>query len=225
MAINVLDARDTFAAPRVTVPALRLVATGSPAARRLPLTVLGAGLVGILEAVGLLAAAIGGIDGLVTGAVRPAGWVLALALSVVAAWVVLCAGSGAALIEASGRKLLVGLAYGEMVLIAFLLVVATALPVVTPPTGLPLPALALLLLAVPVAKLLLAGAPSARQWVADGPRVREVRPDPVAAHRVLATLTLGVIGISLGALVVLAPAHGPDGGPGAAASSVVYTND
>jgi hypothetical protein len=139
--------------------------------------------------------------------------------------VVLCAGSGAGLIEATGRKLLVGVAYGEMVLVAFLLVVATALPVFTPPAGLPLPALALLLLAVPVAKLLLAGAPSARQWVADGPRVREVRPDPVAAHRVLATLTLGVIGISLGALVVLAPAHGPDSGPGAAASSVVYTND
>jgi hypothetical protein len=51
------------------------------------------------------------------------------------------------------------------------------------------------------------------------------RPDPVAAHRLLATVTLGVIGISLGALALLAPAQAPDGGPGAAASSVVYTND
>ena len=76
-----------------------------------------------------------------------------------------------------------------------------------------------------MAKLLLAGTPSARQWVADGPRARVPRPDPVAAHRLLATLTLGIIGVSLGAVALLAPLHGPDGGPGAAASSVVYTND
>jgi hypothetical protein len=44
-------------------------------------------------------------------------------------------------------------------------------------------------------------------------------------HRVLATVTLTVIGISLGALAVLGPVQGPDGGPGAAAASVVYTND
>jgi len=223
MAINVLDVRDTFAAPRIRVPALRLVATSSTSARRLPATVLAAGLVGILQAVGLLAVAVAGIDGALTAA-RPSGWALAICLTVLAAWVVLCAGSGAGLIEATGRRLFVALGFAEVGLVGLLLVVATFAPVVTPPAGLPLPAAALLVLAVPVAKLLLAGTPSARQWVADGPGTRELRPDPVAAHRLLATLTLGIIGFSLGAIAVLAPVQGPDGVPGAAASSVVYTN-
>jgi hypothetical protein len=224
MAINVLDVRDSFAAPRLRVPALRLVATSSSSARRLPVTVLAAGLLGILEAVALLAVAVAGIDGALT-TVRPSGPALALGLTVLAAWVVLCAGSGAGLIEATGGRLLVGLAYAEIVLVGIALMVATVAPVVTPPPGLPLPVLALLVLAVPVAKLLLAGTPSAQQWVADGPRTGEFRPDPVAAHRVLATLTLAVIGVSLGAVALLAPMHGPQGEPGAAASSVVYTND
>jgi hypothetical protein len=224
MAINVLDVRDTFAAPRIRVPALRLVATSSMSARRLPVTVLAAGLVGILEAVGLLAVAVVGIDGALT-AVRPSGWVVAVCLTVLAAWVVLCAGSGAGLIEATGRRLFVALAFAEVVLVGLLLVVATVTPVVPPPAGLPLPALALLVLAVPVAKLLLAGTPSARQWVADGPRSRALRPDPVVAHRLLATVTLGILGVSLGAIALLAPMHGPQGQPGTAASSVVYTND
>ena len=225
MAIHVLDVRDTFAAPHVRVPALRLVATSSTSsARRLPVAVLAAGLVGIVEAVALLAVAVSGIDGLLT-AVRPTGWTLALGLSALASWVVLSAGSGAGLIEGTGRRLLVGLAYAEIALVGVLLLVATAMPVFTPPAGLPLPALALLLLAVPVGKLLLAGAPSARQWVADGPRARVQRPDPVAAHRALATVTLGIIGISLGALALLVPAQTPDGWPGAAAWRVVYSND
>ncbi len=225
MAINVLDVRDTFAAPRVRVPALRLVATASTtSARRRPATVLAAGLIGILESVALLAVAVTGIDGVLT-AVRPTGSTLAIGLTVLAAWVVLSAGSGAGLIEGTGRSMLVGLAYAEICLVAVLLLVATVLPVLAPPSGLPLPVLALLVLAVPVAKLLLAATPSARQWVADGPVARAPRPDPVAAHRVLATVTLGIIAISLGALAVLAPAQAPDGGPGAAASSVVYSND
>ena len=225
MAINVLDVRDTYAAPRIRVPALRLVATSSTtSARRRPMTVLAAGAIGIVQAVALLAVAVSGIDGVLSTA-RPTGSTLAIGLTVLAAWVVLCAGSGAGLIEGTGRKLLVGLAYTEISLVAMLLLVATVVPVVTPPAGLPLPALALLVLAVPVAKLLLAATPSARQWVADGPITRVQRTDPVAAHRVLATVTLGIIGIALGALAVLAPAQAPDGGPGAAASSVVYSND
>src|SRR5215213_5270463 len=157
MAMNVLDVRDTFATPHVRVPALRLVAAASTSStRRLPLTALVAGLIGILEAVGLLAVAVTGIDGVLTSSVRHAGWVIALGLGVLAAWVVLAAGSGAGLIEASGRRLHVGLAYVEAVVIAVLLVVATFVPV-PPPAGLPLPVLALILLAVPAAKLLLAG--------------------------------------------------------------------
>jgi hypothetical protein len=225
MATNVLDVRDTFAAPRIRVPALRLVATSStPSARRLPFPALAAGALGILEAVAVLAVAVAGIDRVLTSAPLT-GSTLAIGLTVLAAWVVAGAGSGAGLIEATGRRLFVNLAYAEIVLVALLLVVATVVPVVTPPAGLPLPVLALLVLAVPVAKLLLAGTPSARQWVADGPRARVHRPDPVAAHRLVATLTLGIIGVSLGAIALLAPLHGPDGGPGAAASSVVYTND
>lgn len=227
MAINVLDVRDTFAAPRVRVPALRLVATASTTSfRRVPVAVLVAGGIAILEAVGLLALAVGGIDGVLTSA-RPAGWTLAVGLTTMAAWVVLCAGSGAGLVDGTGRRLFVGLAGAETVLAAALLVVATIAPVFVPPAGLSLPALALPVLAVPVGKLVLAGMPSARQWAADGPRPRprERRSDPVAAHRLLATLTLAVIGVSLSALAVLAPAQGPQGGPGATASSVVYTND
>jgi hypothetical protein len=225
MAIHVLDVRDTFAPPRIRVPALRRVASASTtSARRRPVPVLAAGLIGILEAIALLAVAVSGIDGVLTTA-RPTGSTLALGLTVLAAWVVLCAGSGAGLIEATGRRLFVNLAYAEIVLVGLLLVVATVVPGFTPPAGLPLPVLALLVLAVPVGKLLLAATPSARQWVADGPLTRAPRPDPVAVHRVLATVTLAVIGISLGALAVLGPVQGPDGGPGAAAASVVYTND
>jgi hypothetical protein len=229
MAISVLDVRDTFAPPRVRVPALRVVAGASArpsAAPRLPLAALAGGLVAILEAVGLLAVALTGLDGVLASAVRPAGWVVALSLVVLAGWIVLCAGGGAALIDGSGRKLLLGVAYGELALVAALLVVATATPLFVPPAGLPLPLLGLLALAVPVGKLLLASVPAVEQWVSAGPRTREVQPDPVAAHRLLATVTLGVIAASLVALAALAPAQGPgDGAESAAAASVVYSND
>ena len=224
MTISVLDVRDTFLSPHVRTPkrpAIAAVPTKPrPTRRRLPVAVLAGGLIGILESVGLLAVALTGLDGALTSAVRPAAWMIALGLVVLAAWVVLSAGSGAALIDGSGRTLLMGLAYAEMVLVAAVLVVATAVPFFVPPAGLSLPAVALLALAVPVGKLLLAGTPSARQWIAAGPRSRERRADPVATHRVLATLTLGVIGVSLGALAVLSPVQGA--GTGAPASSVVY---
>ena len=121
-----------------------------------------------------------------------------------AGWIVLCAGSGAAVIDGAGRKLLLGVAYAELVLVAMLLVVATALPVPTP-GDMPLPVLGLMALAVPVGKLLLVGAPSAQRWVAAGPRTRVRRADPVQTHRLLATVTLGLIGLSLAAVAVLAP--------------------
>jgi hypothetical protein len=228
MAISVLDVRDTFAPPHVRVPALRLVAgtaTRTSADRRLPLVPVAAGLVAIVESIGLLAVAVTGIDGVLSSPLRPAGWIVALGLLMLAGWIVLCAGGGASLIDGSGRKLLVGVAYGEMVLVAALLVIATVLPAFAPPAGLSLPLLGLIALAVPVGKLLLAGTPAAREWVAAGPRTRACLPDPVATHRVLATATLGVIGASLAALAVLAPAQGPDNGAGSAVASVVYEND
>jgi hypothetical protein len=214
MAISVLD---TFVAPR---GAARAASETPTATRRLPVAVLAAGLIGILEAVGLLAVALTGLDA-VLSSVRPAGWLVVAGLVVLAGWIVLCAGSGAALIDGAGRTLLMGVAYAEMALVAVLLVVATVTPFQNP-TPLPVPALGLLALAVPVGKLLLAGAPSARRWIAEGPRLRVRRPDPAQTHRVLATLTLGLIGASLCALAILAPV--PAGGVNDPASAV-FTQD
>jgi hypothetical protein len=206
MAIGVLEVRDTFAPQHVRVPA---AAVPAHAPLRLPVTVVGAALVGILEAVALLAVALGGLDGVLTSAGRPGGGLVAAGLVLLAGWIVLCAGSAAAMIDGTGRLLLQAVACAEIVLIAGLLVIATSTPFANP-TPLPLPALALLALAVPVSKLLLAGAPSAQRWIAQGPRARVRRPDPVQAHRVLATLTLGVIGASLCAVAVLAPVPAGD---------------
>jgi hypothetical protein len=201
MAISVLDVRDTFAAPHVSVPER---ATDDAALRRIPVTVAAAGLIGVLEAVGVLAIALTGVDGVLSSPSRPAGWIVGAGLLLLAAWIVLCAGSAAALIDGAGRTLLMGVAYAEMALVALLLVLATTLPIATP-GNIPVPALGLLALAVPVGKLLLVGAPSAQRWVAQGPRTRVRRADPVQAHRLLATVTLAVIGLSLAAVAVLAP--------------------
>jgi hypothetical protein len=216
MAISVLDVRDTFAAPRAFAPVPATgAATTATAPRRMPVTAASAGVLGVLEAVGLMALALTHLDGLFSAANRPAGWIAATVLLVLAGWIVLSAGSGAALIDAAGRTLFLAVAYAELLLVAVLLVVATALPVPTP-GDLPVPLLGLLALAVPVAKLLLASAPTAQRWVAAGPRTRVRRADPVTTHRTLATVTLGLIGLSLAAIAVLAPV--PTDGPNAPAS-------
>jgi hypothetical protein len=212
MATSVLDIRETLAAPRVLAPARAAV---EAAPRRLPVTVAAAGLIGVLEAVGLLAMALTSLDGLLSSPTRPAGWIVAGGLLMLAGWIVLCAGSGAAVIDGAGRKLVQAVACAELVLVAMGLVVATALPVATP-GNIPLPVLGLMALAVPVGKLLLVGAPSARGWVAAGPRTRVRGADPVRTHRLLATVTLGLIGLSLAAVAVLAPV--PTDGPNAPAS-------
>jgi hypothetical protein len=218
VAISVLDVRDTFAPQHVRVPAAAAVAP-SAASRRVPVTVVAAALVGVVEAVGLLAVALTGLDGVLSATGRPAGWMIAGGLLLLAAWIVLCAGSSAALLDGTGRSSLRGVAYAEMTLVAVLLVLATA-GTVSNPTSLPVPAVGLVLLAVPVGKLLLVGAPSAARWMAAGPRARVRRPDPVRAHRLLATLTLGVIGASLCAVAFLAPVE--DGG-GTDPASAVFT--
>jgi hypothetical protein len=203
VAISVYDVRDTFARPRLVLPVRRTAAPGS-ARRRPPVTAVLTGLVAMVEAIGLLAVALHGLDGLLASPSRPAGPVLAGALLVLAAWIVLAAGSGAAVIDGSGRRLLVGVAVGELVLIG-LAGVAVTLTSLSAPAGLSLPGLLLLAVAVPVGKLLLAGSPSVAAWLAAGPRAVESRPDPAAAHRVLATATLGVIGLALGAVALLGP--------------------
>lgn len=217
MAISVLG---TFAAPQVSGPASAAVSTPCATSRRLPMAVVAAGTIGVLESLGLLAVGLTGLDA-VLSSVAPSGWLVAAGLAVLAGWIVLSAGSGAALVDGAGRKLFTGVACAEMFLVAGLLVAATLLPFANP-TSLPVPALGLLALAVPVAKLLLVGSPSAQQWIAQGPRVKVRRADPVQAHRVLATVTLGVIGASLGALAVLTPV----GDPGASnPASAVFSQD
>jgi hypothetical protein len=220
VAISVLEVRDTFAPQHVRVPAARAVAAPSAAAtRRVPVTVVAGGLVGVLEAVGLLAVALTGLDGVLSVTGRAAGWLVAGVLVVLAAWIVLCAGSAAALVDGTGRGLLMGIAYAEMALVVCLLVLGTVGPLQNP-TSLPAPALGLLGLAVPVGKLLLVGTPSAGRWVAQGPRTRVRRPDPVQGHRLLATVTLGVIGLSLGAVALLTPVSDTGTGAGTPASAV-----
>lgn len=204
LAISVHD-RDTFARPLPAPPVHRAAAAGSTR-RRPPLAVLLAGLVAVVEAIGLLAVALHGLDGLLGTPPRASGPVLGAALIVLGAWIVLTAGGGAAVVDGSGRRLLVGVAGAELVLLALVGVTAVFVPVALAlPGPLPLPGLLLLATAVPVGKLLLAGSPSVAAWLAAGPRAVERRPDPASAHRMLATATLGVIGLGLGAVALLGP--------------------
>ncbi len=233
MAINVLDVRDTFAPSHVLPrrPALSVVSaaptdssTVTPLSRprRAPLTVWSAATVGILEALGLMATALTGIDKILGSPLRPEGWLVVVGLLVLAGWIVLCAGSGAALFDASGKRAFTAVAHAEIALVGMLVVVVTATSL-SLPVALPLPVLAVLALAVPVAKLLLVGAPATQRWIVAGPRVRERRADPVAAHRVLATVTVAAIGLALTAVALLAPVHGGDAGLGSAASNAVFS--
>jgi hypothetical protein len=213
VATSILDVRDTFA-PSPGRVADRSAAPLPATRRRPPATVVAAGVVGVLEALGLLAAGLTQLDGLLTSPDRPAGWVVALLLGLLASWIVACAASGATLVDAAGRRAMIGLAFIELVLIAVVFVAATTTSLVIP-GDLPPAAAALLALAVPVGKLLLVSSPTAITWVAAGPRRRESRPDPVAAHRLMCTLTIAGIGLGLTALAVLTPT-GPATGTDAA---------
>jgi hypothetical protein len=221
VAISVLDVRSTFVPPRV--PSRAVVRTAAPSApRRLPLTVLAAGVIGVVESLGLLAVGLTGLDVLLTASSRPHGALVAAALVGLAGWVVASAGSGATMIDGAGRRSFVALAHAELFAVAIAGVAAVVVPLPVPtPEHLPLPALVLLLLAVPVGKLLLAGSPSAQAWIAAGPRIRERRPDPVAKHRLVATLTVAAIGLGLGAVAIGGPQPEGPGGVGTSITSVV----
>ncbi|TYP86211.1 hypothetical protein [Blastococcus xanthinilyticus] len=208
MASTILDVRDTLApAPART-------------ARRVPVPALAAGVLAVLEAVGLLATGLTQAGALLSPATRPAAGLLVAGVVVLAGWIVLCAGGGAALIDGAGRRLVVATSSVELLVVTLLGVLAVVAPA---PSWLaaapPLPVLFALAVALPVGKLLLADAPSARRWVLAGPRPRVQRPDPVRRHRVLCTVTLGAIALGLVAVTVLAPADEAVGTP---ASSVVY---
>lgn len=201
MASTVLDARETPRAP------------SSPDRRRPPPTVVAAAGVGVAEAVALLAGGLTGLDGLLLSPLRPAGPVVAVVLLLLAGWVVLCAGGGVLLLDGSGRRLYTAVATAEIALVGALTALALITPLLDPlPVRLPLPALALLLLGLPVGKLLLAGAPSLAAWVAEGPRAPARRPEPAAAGPRTQVATLAVIGLALVAVALITPvpAAAPD---------------
>lgn len=184
--------------------------------RRVPAGVLGAGLLAVGEATGLLATGLTRVDTVLAAPERPAGWLVALGLVVLAGWIVLTAGAGAALIDGSGRRLVVLTSSAELGVLSMLGVVAVVVPLPEALTGgVPLPLLFAAALAVPVGKLLLAGTPSAREWVLQGPRVRVRRPDPVTRYRPLCAATLGLIALALGGLALLGPVDADPSGPAA----------
>ena len=209
--------------PTAVLDAPRLPAAVAPPAsrparpRRVPLPVAAAGVLSVVESLALLAFGLTGLGSLFAGGSRLSGPVVAGALLLLAGWVVLSAGAGATLVDGAGRRLLVTVAVTE---IGALLAVAVfglfgpdgvRLVAVTGDVGLPVPALALLGLAVPTGKLLLAGAPTAQAWVAAGGRPRRARRAPAATeHRGLLVVTLACIGLALAGVAVLgAPADGP----------------
>jgi hypothetical protein len=181
-------------------------ASSSPARRRPPAAVLAAAAVGLVEAVALLAAGLTGLDGLLLSPLRPAGPVVALVLLFLAGWVVLCAGGGMLLLDRSGRRVHTAVATAEIALAGACTALALTTPLFDPlPVALPLPALALLSLGLPVGKLLLAGSPSVVAWVAEGPSTPAHRPEPSPAGPRTRGATLAVIGLALVAVALSTP--------------------
>ncbi|WP_299956260.1 hypothetical protein [uncultured Modestobacter sp.] len=206
-----------------TAPVAPLPAAARP--RRMPVTVAAAGLLAVCESLGLLAIGLTSLDGVFGVGVRPSGALVAGTLLLLAGWVVLAAGGGASLVDGAGRHLLVALACGEIVVLVVLVVAGLLgadgvwLVAVGPLGALPVPALALLALAVPTGKLLLAGAPSAGEWVRAGGRPRTVRTAPVVRHRALRGVTVACIGLALtGTALLGAPAD-----PATSPSTVAVT--
>ena len=194
MASTVLDARETPRAP------------SSPDRRLPPAAVLAAAAVGVAEAVALLAGGLTGLDGLLLSPVRPAGPVVAVVLLLLAGWVVLCAGGGVLLLDRSGRRVYTAVATAEIALVGAVVALALTTPLFDAlPVGLPLPALALLALGLPVGKQLLAGAPTVVAWVAEDPRTPAARPEPPAAGPRTRVATLAVIGLALVAVALTTP--------------------
>jgi hypothetical protein len=218
VAISAIDIRDTSAAaPRPTD-------VETPRRARPPVTVVATVVVGLVESVALLAGALTGLDGLLSSVHRPGPGIVLPAVFLLASWIVVCAAGAATLLDGAGHRLVTWVAYGELVLITALFFVALFTPraEVPIPPAVPLPAVALLVLAVPVGKLLLAGSPTAVAWVASGPRPRERRADPTKTHRHLCAATLAAIGIALTAVaVIVVPTDGGTTGsnPGSTASS------
>jgi hypothetical protein len=203
-------------APLVAAPAQVVRPVGPPT--RLPTPVAAAAVLAVLQSLGLLAFGLTSLDGVVGTGTRPDGLLVALALLLLAGWVVLCAGGGASLVDGTGRRLVIAVACGEIVLLLVLGIAGVLggdgvwLVALGPLGALPVPALALLTLGLPTMKLLLATAPSAAAWVATGGRPKAVRPATAVEHRALRGSTLACIGLVLTGVALL-------GGPAGSATS------
>ena len=113
---------------------------------------------------------------------------------------------GETLLDRSGRRVHTAVATAEIALAGACTALALTTPLFDPlPVALPLPALALLSLGLPVGKLLLAGSPSVAAWVAEGPRTPAHRPEPAAAGPRTRGATLAVIGLALVAVALSTP--------------------
>jgi hypothetical protein len=184
--------------------------------RFLPATVLAAAGISLLQAVAVVAAALTGLDGLLGTPGTSSGAVAALWLLGLAAWAVFGAGGGLLLADGSGHRLLVVLASVELGVLVTVFVLALATPSLDAlAPGLPVPALALSAVALPVGKMLLATAPSATAWSAAGPRRRVAPPRLGPGQRTLRVVVVAVIGLALASVAVLDPVGGApqDTGP------------
>ncbi|SDC48989.1 hypothetical protein SAMN05660690_1632 [Geodermatophilus telluris] len=192
MATSVLDA------PLPTTPAV--------ATRRPPAVLALAAVCGV-ESLALLAAGLTGLDGLLTATPAPPAPVVVAVLGGLAGWIVACAGSALTVLEGPGWRMAAVVAGAEVGLLVALVAVGQSTALLDRlPATVPLPAAALLALAVPVGKLLLTSAPSVLTWARTAPP-RQREPEPVA-HPRLRVLTLAVIGLALCALAVTTPVAG-----------------
>ena len=211
--------------PSTTVLAPVVVPPAAPVARRsrTPLAVAAAGALAVAESLALLAVGLTSLDGVFGTGLRPDGGLVAVTLGLLAAWVVLCAGGGASRGGGAGRLLRVAVSCGEGALFFVLTLVGAfgvdgAWEVVVGPLGaLPVPALTLLALAVPVTKLLLAGSVTTTDWLAAGPRPRARRPALPPGHRVARVVTVGLIGLVLTTFCLVSPPADPALDPATAA--------
>jgi len=191
--------------------------------RRTPSAVAAAGVLAVVESLALLAVGLTSLDGIFGTGLRPDGALVALTLLLLAAWVVLCAGGGASLVDGAGRLLLVAVSCGEIALFLVLTLAGVLgadgawVVAAGPLGGLPVPALTLLALAVPITKLLLAGSAATTDWLAAGPRPRARVPALAAQHRVLRAVTLGLIGLTLTTFALVSSPADPVADPSSTA--------
>jgi hypothetical protein len=184
-----------------------LPTTRATGRRRRPAAVLLLAAVCGTESLALLAGSLTGLDGLLTATPAASALLVVAVLGGLSTWIVACGAGALTVLEGSGRRLAVGIACAEVALVVALLVAGLATPVPDHlPATVPLPAAALLALAVPVGKLLLASAPSTLAWEATAPPRHRV-PAPTTRPR-LRLVTVAVIGLALCALAVTTPVGG-----------------